>query len=780
MSKLVELSAIYDSERFRFDNADGDVVIADAKLVNGSAPASADPWITIKGKADLDELKRNHTYRFYGKWTNYTNKRSGITEKQFHFQTFVEAEPHGRAGIVAYLKRAGEGNNIGHATSNKIYDKFGSDAVRVLREEPCKVADAIKRLKPAECEAAAEWLKERQAVENCTIELTNLLDGRGLPKGTARNAIRQWGNEATQVIKNNPYILMSFRGCGFKRCDGLYLDLGLRPDRLLRQALCAWYSIASNNDGHTWFPAQFAINGLSRQINNASLRPAAALKMAKRIGRLSLDANGAIAIQRESGGVVVDEGGNVWVAEGRKAKSETELAECVASAMTTAATCRDTLWPDVLTIPNIDDHQRENLGNALQGRIAILGGGPGTGKTFTGANLIKEVAKVVGYQNIAGAAPTGKAAVRISEVMQAYGVPLQARTWHSLLGVGEQDEASGNWSFSHNKRNPWPFKVIIGDESSMNDTNLMNSIMQALAAGTHLLLLGDVNQLPPVGHGAPLRDMIAAGVPYGELTEIKRNSGGIVEACAAIRQGKSWSEGDNLTVHEVGKPDLQTAVLIEKLAIQKELGLDPVWDCQTLVAVNEKSKLSRKEINKVLQAELNPLPAVKNCPFRVNDKIVNLKNGFFPAIEDSETDEADTNDRDEVYVANGELAKVLEIGDKFYVVEVLSPKRVIRIPRGQKDTGCSWDLGYALSVHKSQGSEWPVVFVMIDEYPGAKMVCSREWIYTAISRAKKQCVLIGKKAVADSMCKRTAIDKRKTFLRELILKKQAEMELVEL
>jgi exodeoxyribonuclease V alpha subunit len=286
----------------------------------------------------------------------------------------------------------------------------------------------------------------------------------------------------------------------------------------------------------------------------------------------------------------------------------------------------------------------------------------------------------------------------------------------------------------------------------------MRAIMAARPRGCHFLLVGDVHQLPPVGNGAPLRDMINSGVVgYGELTEIKRNSGGIVEACAAIRDGKPWDEAENLIVDPF-------ADQIQAARIHCQKGhpkLDAVWDCQVLVAVNARSPLSRKAINLELQNALNPNPEVKGTPFRLADKIVCLKNGKYTEI----------NDREEVYVANGELAKVIEIEDKSIIAELSNPARTVRIPRGKADgesSGCNWDLAYGLSCHKSQGSEWPVVIVVLDEYPGARMVCSREWLYTAISRAKKQCILIGKKATADAMCRRVAIGKRQTFLRQLI------------
>lgn len=450
------------------------------------------------------------------------------------------------------------------------------------------------------------------------------------------------------------------------------------------------------------------------------------------------------------------------------------------------------IWPEAATLTGCDAHQREQWAKATTGAVGILGGSPGTGKTFTVASGVRALLAtgLVDPQLIGIGAPTGKAAVRLTEQLQAAGLDMRARTWHSLLGMGERDG-----EFKHNERNPLPHRVLIGDESSMLATDMMRSIFAARARGCHFLLVGDVNQLPPVNHGAPLRDLIAAGLPYGELTEIKRNSGGIVEACAAIRDGKPWQCGDNLKLLHTSTPQdqLETVVLVSHRVAA--MGLDPIWDSQVLVAVNAKSKVSRAALNVVLQEQLNPNgQGMKGCPFRIGDKVVNTKNGYFSFIDSgTPLEELGTNSRGEVYVANGELGEVIAIEDKSLVVRLGGPVRVVKVPRGPvstraKDaeeniesdasevseekptaTGCYWELGYALSVHKAQGSEVPVAIVVLDEYPGARMICDRSWIYTAISRAKTKCVLVGAKATADAMCGRVNIGKRKTFLRELVL-----------
>jgi len=186
----------------------------------------------------------------------------------------------------------------------------------------------------------------------------------------------------------------------------------------------------------------------------------------------------------------------------------------------------------------------------------------------------------------------------------------------------------------------------------------------------------------------------------------------------------------------------------------------------------------------VLQAELNP--AGRRCgtnPFKSGDKVVNTKTGWFPVVDTAPAGfNQETSPEGKVFVANGELGRVLSVDDRLTTVTLDAPKRMIKIPRGaggeesgedsdeeqKTNTGCSWDLAYGISVHRSQGSEFPIVIVALDEYPGARMVCSRNWIYTAISRAKRVCFLVGKLATAQGMIGRDAIKLRKTFLKELI------------
>lgn len=761
---MEEITAVFCEERHRWDQT---IVGAAQMDVDGETVG-----ISIKGTADLDELHRSATYRFYGKWTNYTNRRTGREERQFVFSTFCLAQPAGREGIIAYLRRAGEGNGIGTARATRLWEIYGSETVRMLREQPAECAAKVKGLSQDKAESAARWLVAMQKLEACTIELTDILAGRGFPQSVVKQAIGKWGNEAARRIRKNPYVLMEFPRCGFKLTDHLWLALGLPPGRLLRQALAAWYAVAADNEGYTWYPAKFAIQGIRNVVRGVDLQEIKALKLAFRIGRRTPDTFGALEkLRTDDSGAIVESGGQVWVAEGRNARNEMDVAR-----MVSAASRESHQWPSPWTIDGITSHQAGELDKALRGTIAILGGSPGTGKTYTAACLLKQMIKQLGAGKVAVAAPTGKAAVRIAETMHNYGVPGGARTWHSLLGIGKHSE-SGTWSFEAGEDNPFPYKLLVGDESSMVDLSLMTAILKARAAGTHVLLIGDVNQLPPVGDGAPLRDMIRAGLPYGELREIKRNSGGIVEACAAIRDGERWAAGDNLEIWDSRGPDHSIELLLKAVGSERSGDIDRVWDIQPLVATNEKGELNRKRLNEILQHELNPNPGISGQTFREGDKIVNTKNITFPTVDEYQQETGKT------YVANGELAEALEVHPSKIIARLQSPQRTILIPKSKDSdngTGCTWELGYALSVHKSQGSDWHTAVVLLDESGSAKMVCDRAWLYTAISRAKQRCILIGKKATADRFCRTQKMDKRKTFLAEQILRLSAQRTLVEL
>lgn len=742
---------------------------------------------SLLGESEEGELKSGLPYRFWGRWD-----QPNSFGEQFRFDSFAAIQPHSRQGIVKYLQQA---RHVGPAAAETLWEEFHGDAVKVLREEPDRAAEVVRRLTPQKAREAAEDLQRLAAAENLTIQLYDLFDGRGFGKACVTQAIKLWGAKAVEILTRDPYRAMALRGIGFLKADKFYLDLGKSPQKLKRQAYCFTYAVTKESDqqGHVWVPWQQGVEYLKAAVAGCEVSPERSLTLAVRgkILRTRTDARGVL-----------------WAADVRRAGAEGYVCRHLVDAMVGEVID----WPamDRPEFSELTDHQRKQLSLALSGPVAILGGRPGTGKSFTLVRLVRAIKAMQGC-SVAVMAPTGKAAQRVKELMAEAGLSgVSPTTIHSGLGVASCDE--GGWRFQHDEKNPLSCRFLIVEEASMLGTGLLKSLLAARARGCGILFVGDVNQLPPVEYGAPLRDLIAAGLPYGELREIHRNAGTIVRVCSAIVDSKPWqpdeqidlqAEGGakNLVLVPAGKNHAATKIcqLLEQL--RDTSPYDPVWDCQVIVAVNDRSTLSRKVLNQKLQDLLNPQAGDCRTPFRVGDKVIQLKNSFIPFA--SERDGSWTSSDDKLLVANGEIGRVLYAEEKKTVVKFPSVNQPVIVFRGTRkkddeddtgpettgenakatgkqdakkdeektDTGCDLDLAYAVTCHKLQGSQAPVVIVCLDEYPGATGqfgVCDRAWIYTAISRAQKACFLVGMQHVANAMCRRTFIDRRKTFMAETI------------
>lgn len=763
-AKSEELLIEYDYEFAAFGEGDDRVGISSAYVEENGERRG----VTIKGHVPFNELKNGLTYRLLGRWIEH--HKHGL---QFVFSTHLLVQPASHRGVVRYLCQA---PHVGPSTAESLWQVFGSDAIKVLRESPEKAAMSVGRFPVAKAQLAAEWLEEQKAIEGSSIDLFALLDGRGFPKTTIKAAIQKYGTRAARMLETNPYLTMQFPGVGFLRADRLYKDLGKNLARRKRQTMCIHHDLSTDSDGHTWFPIERSKSILKEKIDSTEIKVVPAIKLGIRGGKLK---------------TCRDTSGQIWIADAGRAANEEYIADALVDSFDETPN-----WPDVLEEDQLTPHQRGKLMEATRGTIGILSGSPGSGKTFSAGRLIRAFAQEYGLDSVAGCAPTGKAAVRLTESLLKAGVRLDAKTIHRTLGVMSAE--GGGWTFEHHEGNPLPYKLIVVDEKSMDNTDITASLLRARARDTHMLMIGDPEQLPPIGHGAPLRDMIAAGIPHGQLVEIRRNSGRIVKACKQIREECRFdpspaldlaaADPENLLLINKWKPELQIASvedLLNRFAAKGQY--DPKWHVQILCAVNKKSPLARKTLNERLQGLLNPNgEQATGNPFRIGDKIICLKNYW--AISEDENDEL-ANDDGKVLVCNGEMAEVLKVEPNLTIAELQMPHRVVRIPRGKQessgngdekdeeasDTGCNWDLGFAISAHKSQGSSWPIVVVMVDEYGGAQRVMSRQWIYTALSRAEKLCVAVGSKKTIDSVCQRDAISNRKTFLKEQI---EAKRELV--
>lgn len=754
--KNQELIGIWESTDYVFDNGpDRRCVVATIRLPDKSIQ-------TIRGYIAEGVTAEGVTYRFFGHYRNHPKYG-----RQFNFNSLVEETPVDEDSVIAYLQqcRGPERGSITRRVAIALFEAFGIEAIDRLIDDPVGCSQSIKQWDAAKAGIAAGYLASMRGTQRCKLDLITLLNGRGFPKKTVDRAIKEWGAAASRVVREDPFELTCLPGIGFRSADKLYCDLAREQSKtdteyqerlaaLKRQGLCAAYILSSDMSGSTWLPTNLVKARISQHISATRARPDEAIEWAVMHGYIVVDGN--------------------HCANARRARHELEIAEFVATIN------NEKDWPTYDYIEHfapedkpLSEHQSTAILQATSGRIGCLQGSPGVGKTFAVACIVRAVVDMFGRDSICVCAPTGKAAVRVTQSLAANGLEMQAGTIHRVLQV--EGEGSDGWSFHFNDQNPLPYRFIVIDEASMIDVDLMAALFRACTITTHILLVGDVNQLAPVGHGKPFCDLQQC-VPTGHLTEIRRNSGRIVQSCAEIRDQQKISfsakvEGEeNLGLVECNDDD--QVVSLENLIKRYQASpLDVVEDLQVLTAKNDASPVARKPLNQMLQKMLNRGEPVKGNPFRLGDKVVCLKNGIY----------SDPGDRDtQHFVANGELGRVTLIEPGKMHIRLSEPARTVAVfhsavAENEKEVADSieskgavgdWDLGYCLSCHKSQGSQWKIVIVMADSKGG--FVQSRNWIYTAISRAESVTYVIGQRRVVNDMMRRDGINDRKTLLVERI------------
>ena len=401
-------------------------------------------------------------------------------------------------------------------------------------------------------------------------------------------------------------------------------------------------------------------------------------------------------------------------------------------------------------------------------QFSLLTGGPGVGKTTT----LSSVAREFQLGKTFFCAPTGRAAQRMNEALGESGLSFKASTIHSMLIPQRNGHDKGGWGFGYNKFERLPAEVVVCDEVSMCDNAIMAALLTALPDDCKVILVGDPDQLAPVGVGAALRDMIASGhVPHARLTQVHRFAGRIAHVCKQINQGKRWMPSvtinDSPDAGEFGPENLKhmerknpgdciEAMLATIDALITRRGFHPLDDIQVLCSRNDQGALSRVKLNEHLQKALNKDgETLDGCPFRMGDKVMCLQNGFRESYDREITERLGL-----VYVANGEIGVVRRLSKKEVFCEFGGI--MIKFPKGEWERQMA--LSYAITTWKAQGGGWPCVLHMIDE---ARNV-DRSLVYTSLSRGKKFVFTFGRLQTLFQQCERVLLATRKTRLVERI------------
>ncbi|MBN1336139.1 MAG: ATP-dependent RecD-like DNA helicase [Deltaproteobacteria bacterium] len=632
--------------------------------------------------------------------------------RQFRAETFLVDDPRTLQGLHAYLG-SGIVKGIGPEIAGRLVERFGLDVFRVLEEEP----DRLQQV-PGVGPARVASIREAWAADRKDREIRATLQGHGFAPSLARRVIERYGSGALAVIRRDPYRMMSeVPGVGFRTADRVARQNGILADDPARVEAAVLHVLAqaAEDDGHCYLPEAEVIE----RVGKLDVPPPLVREASLRLGDL-----GRVRI-----GEARDPGLRP-VQQSALARSE----RSVARHLVRLAARRP--HPSLLGVTDaerasglvLSPGQRGALEAALQEGVVVITGGPGTGKTTLVRVLLAALRRLGESWKLA--APTGRAARRLAEATGQ-----EAATLHRLLDFGFPE-----MRFRRNAVNPLDADGVIVDEASMVDLGLMEALLEAMPARGRLVLVGDAHQLPPVGPGQVLADIIASGVlPVVTLTDIHRQvaGSGIVVNAHRVDRGEMpvSSEKEPQTVRPAPSPEPRRdfflvdreepeevrAALLEVVTRRLPAhGFHPMDDIQVLVPMH-RGDLGTVALNRLLQDALNPTgPTLErhDWRFRVGDRVIQTRNDY------------DTE------VFNGEVGRVLSAAGDELVVDF--DGRVVTLAG---DALHDLEPAYAITVHKSQGSEYPAVVVVL--HRAHQVMLRRNLLYTAITRASAFCCIVG-------------------------------------
>ncbi len=651
--------------------------------------------------------------RITGKWV--VHPRYG---NQFSIESYEIVPPHTAEGIVRYLG-SGLIKGIGREMAQRIVDKFGEKTLEIIEKRPRRLLE-VDGIGESRLKAVKKAWREERAMS----ELVMFLESHGIRATSALKIYRRYGSKAIEVVRDNPYRLASeIWGIGFLTADKIAYKLGTDPEAPIRVRAGITYVLGqAAEEGHVFLPVDFLSARCVDLLGVSEASFEDALASLRRDGDVVVDAEKAYlpVLYEAETSIVID------LTERCQFEHSPDVGDIDSTLLEIERTRKVTF----------DMSQLNAIGRGLKSGFTVITGGPGTGKT----TIVQAFVEVYESNDlgISLAAPTGRAAKRLSEITGR-----EAKTIHRLLEYNPQDGF-----FRRNEENPLETDIVVVDEASMLDILLTSALLKAIKRTTSVVLVGDVDQLPPVGPGNFLKDLIDAGCfPVHRLTRIFRQeeTGTIVENAHSINRGEfpkfSKSAGDFFLIDQENPADVaNTIVDLVSKRLPASFGFDRFADIQVLSPMY-KGDAGATNLNTMLQQALNSGgKRMGELRFREGDKVMQLRNNY------------------EKMVFNGDIGRVLECDpdEGRLVVEFDYP---VEYDRSELD---EITLAYAVTVHKSQGSEFPCVVmpVLTQHY----IMLFRKLLYTAVTRAKSLVVLVGTRRAVGLAVRNVRTDQRYSAL----------------